>query len=145
MREFYWVLASSIFVVSFVADVGAFAFLRRPEAQLVLGALVVLSFVMDPWAGVLLAGAALVVLQRSQQRLFGGAGAETRLESAAMVTPEGLHGMQSNVFSPLDYKKSMVGIRGVYGEGVYGAQGLDDARAGALPGFLDARGSAVSA
>jgi len=47
------------------------------------------------------------------------------------ITPEDLKSAQNNVVDETANKKEYKGIEGVYGEAVYGAQGLDDT----FPGF----------
>jgi len=42
------------------------------------------------------------------------------------ITPQNLKDAQSNVVSETAYEKEYVGIKGVYGEEVYGAQGLSE-------------------
>jgi MFS superfamily sulfate permease-like transporter len=42
------------------------------------------------------------------------------------ITPQNLKDAQSNVVSETAYEKEYVGIKGVYGEAVYGAQGLSE-------------------
>lgn len=138
MREVAWVLAASILVMAFLADVEALTFLRAPPAQVALGALVVASFAVDPWAGVLLGAAALVALQRATVRARGVPSPRVG-DAEPAVTPQSLHDMQTNVFSPLDYKRGMVGIRDPYGAGVYGAQGPD----GPVAAYAPQIGSAV--
>lgn len=46
------------------------------------------------------------------------------------ITPEHLAAAQSNVVSATTYDKEYVGIKGVYGEDVYGAQGLYEVKPG---------------
>jgi hypothetical protein len=142
MHALYWVLASCIFVLAFVVDPSAFALLRDPRAQIAVALAIVLSFTVDAWAALLVALAALVLLHRLQGGSFaGGAGAGAGA-GEAIITADGLRDMQTNVFNPVDYGRGMIGIRGVYGEPVYGAQGLDGERAGVLPGFAgDGNGS----
>lgn len=49
------------------------------------------------------------------------------------ITPENLKEAQSNVVSETTYDKEYVGIKGVYGEAVYGAQGLSELQPGYDP------------
>jgi hypothetical protein len=41
------------------------------------------------------------------------------------ITPANLKDAQNNIFDETNFAKDMVGIRGVYGEAVYSAQGID--------------------
>lgn len=49
------------------------------------------------------------------------------------ITPENLREAQSNMVNEDAYKTEYKGIQGVYGEGVYGAQGLDSNMMGWSP------------
>lgn len=49
------------------------------------------------------------------------------------VTPENLEEAQSNVVSETAFEKEYIGIKGVYGEPVYGAQGLSELQPGYDP------------
>jgi hypothetical protein len=140
-----WLLASSILILSFVADTSAFDYLLRAEVQLVVGAAVVLSFLVDPWCGLLLSLALIVMLHRIQSTSIayvdkknGGGGygyGDIGELTAAIVSEDGLRNIQSNVFNPVDYDRGMVGIRGVANEGVYGAQGIVSKGSDTLPGY----------
>jgi hypothetical protein len=153
-----WLLAASIFVLSFVADTSAFTALRRADVQAILAITVILSFLVDPWVGLLLSLSLLVMLHRLQSASIAyvdgsrpprgtargyGYGAIGEL-SAGLITENGLHDIQSNVFNPIDYERGMVGIKGVYGEPVYGAQGLVAKGDNVLPGWEGAVGSPIT-
>jgi len=49
------------------------------------------------------------------------------------ITPENLREAQSNMVNETAYKTEYKGIQGVYGEDVYGAQGLDSTLGGWSP------------
>lgn len=49
------------------------------------------------------------------------------------VTPQNLIDAQSNVVSEVANEKEYIGIKGVYGEAVYGAQGLSELKPGYDP------------
>jgi len=51
------------------------------------------------------------------------------------ITPENLKSAQSNVINEDVYQKEYVGIKGVYGEDVYGAQGLYEVKPGYSSAF----------
>lgn len=111
--------------------------------QFICACIVVLWMVfMDVYAGLLLGAALMMAYFRlhSQHILGWGWGGLGDLRKAGpmanlvqdYITPEHLHSAQSNVVDITDYDTEMKGIKGVYGEAVYGAQGMD----ATMPGFI---------
>ena len=49
----------------------------------------------------------------------------------AYITPKNLEDAQNNIVSDTAYNKEIKGIKGVYNEPVYGAQGIDNT----MPGY----------
>lgn len=144
-----WLLAASIFVLSFIADTTAFAALHRADVQAIGAIAVVSTFLVDPWVGLLLSLSLLIMLHRVQASTLAyagdrrpppgtargyGYGAIAELSNGT-ITEAGLHDIQDNTFNPLDSERGMVGIRGVRGEAVYGAQGIVTKGTDQLPGF----------
>lgn len=136
------ILALLVVIAAAVIPEATFEFLQSRVAQFIAAFFVVaIMIVYDVYTGLLL-GLALVVIYfrlNTQDILSWGSlwGGEKRNGGPMMnlvqdyITPEHLHNAQTNVVDMNDYKVEMKGIKGVYGEPVYGAQGLDDA----MPGF----------
>lgn len=143
-----------LFVATFI-PVELVTFVVRPEVQLVAGTLIVLYLVLQDAIAGFIAGVALLVLYfrvyaaklgiTVQQalgldRVSNMWKSMTDSSSSAYITPEHLHSAQNNVVDPANYAAEMKGIRGVYGEEVYGAQGIDKT----MPGFSPVLGEDVN-
>lgn len=110
------------------------------EVQLIVGTLVVLYLLLrDPVAGLLLGVAVLLAYFRAYSDKYGVAwnplSRSDKYPMASLVsdyiTPEHLKNAQTNVVDEKELKNELKGFRGVYGEEVYGAQGLD----ATMPGY----------
>lgn len=108
-----------------------FALAREWQYIISLSILITLVFV-DVVSGVIFA----LVLATIYVRLYDiklTSGKETSVFDAKeleYITPLHLRKAQSNVVNEEVYKKEYKGIQGVYGEAVYGAQGLDEVKPG---------------
>lgn len=118
------------------------SFVIIPEVQLILGTLIVIYIVLrDPIAGLLLGVALLITYFRVYAKKFGISlkqlfkrGGNTYPMSSLVtdyITPQHLKDAQNNVVDTGNFSKEIKGIQGVYGEEVYGAQGLDHS----MPGY----------
>lgn len=134
------IIALLVVIAAAVVPLDALKFASSQVMQLVLACVVVLWMIfMDVYAGVLLGLALLVTYFRihSQHILSWGWGGSSRTSGpmASLVqdyiTPENLHDAQNNVVDVGDYGVEIKGIDGVYGEPVYGAQGMDKV----MPGY----------
>lgn len=134
------IFALILFVVATILPEKYLAFTIVPEAQLILGTLVVLFLILrDAIGGLILGLAVLVAYFRVYSAKFGVSWRDlfkkTDYPMASLVTeyitPEHLHAAQSNVVDNTMYGQELKGIEGVYGEDVYGAQGLDTT----MPGY----------
>lgn len=130
----------------------------RPEVQLLLGTVVVLYLVLkDAIAGLIAGLALLIVYFRVYADMMGVSFQEViGLNSPSLqslwsmtpfsskevpyITPENLLSAQNNVVDTSNYEAEMKGVRGVYGEDVYGAQGMDKT----MPGYSAVLGEDVS-
>lgn len=130
----------------------------RPEIQLLLGTVVVLYLVLkDAIAGLIAGFALLIVYFRVYADMMGVSFQEViGLNSPSLqslwsmtpfsskevpyITPENLLSAQNNVVNTSNYEAEMKGVRGVYGEDVYGAQGMDKT----MPGYSAVLGEDVS-
>jgi len=134
-------------IVAPAESIGALG-LGRMEIQWALAVAVVLALLMyDVIVGFIL-GVILVILYfRYNMGVLGMSisfGTETRFYGAGMsglvqkyITPEHLDSAQNNVVNKNNAATEFKGIRGVYGEAVYGAQGMD----AGMPGFEDVNGA----
>lgn len=108
------------------------------EVQLILGTLVVLYLLLrDPVAGLIMGIALLMAYFRAYRAKYGITWNPFSKDTYPMsslvtdyITPEHLKNAQNNVVNETDYAKELKGIQGVYGEEVYGAQGLDNTMPG---------------
>lgn len=125
--------------------------LGRLEVQWALAVAVVLVLLMyDVIVGFILGLALVAVYFRYNMGVLGMSlsfGTQTRFYGNGMtglmqkyVTPEHLESAQNNVFDAKSLATEHKGVRGVYGEAVYGAQGQD----GAMPGLVAEPGAPVA-
>jgi hypothetical protein len=146
-----------LFVATFVPT-EMVGFMVRPEIQLLLGTVVVLYLVLkDAIAGLIAGLALLIVYFRVYADMMGVSFQEViGLNSPSLqslwsmtpfsskevpyITPENLLSAQNNVVDTSNYEAEMKGVRGVYGEDVYGAQGMDKT----MPGYSAVLGEDVS-
>lgn len=146
-----------LFVATFVPT-EMVGFMVRPEIQLLLGTVVVLYLVLkDAIAGLIAGFALLIVYFRVYADMMGVSFQEViGLNSPSLqslwsmtpfsskevpyITPENLLSAQNNVVNTSNYEAEMKGVRGVYGEDVYGAQGMDKT----MPGYSAVLGEDVS-
>lgn len=146
------IIALALLFVATFLPIDMVSFVVRPEIQLLLGTLIVIYIVLkDPIAG-FIAGTALLVtyfrvyaekLGITFQQAIGINKLTSSLfsssDSMPYITPEHLRSAQNNIVDPSNYEAEMKGVRGVYGEDVYGAQGIDKS----MPGFSPALGEDV--
>lgn len=148
----------TLLLVVILADHALLAWVDRPDAQFILAIAVVLAILFyDVVCGFLLGVIVIVMYFRHYIEKYGisvwdwasGAAAPNGAWSMKplverYITPQHLEAAQSNTVADkaqqdIDYR----GVRGVYGESVYGAQGLGGNGAGMLAGYEAAPGSAV--
>lgn len=135
------IIALLVIVAAAVVPESALEFLNSRVVQFIAAFVVVATIIVyDVYAGILLGVALMVAYFRLHSQMiltwdFWRSGARNGGPMANLVqdyiTPEHLESAQSNVFDPSDYGIEMKGIDGVYGEPVYGAQGMD----GVMPGY----------
>ena len=111
-----------------------------PEVQMILGTLVVLYILLgDAAAGCIMGIAVLLMYFRAYSEKMGISWKSLITPKQAYssplvtdyITPDHLERAQTNVVDPDNLAVEMKGITGVYGEEVYGAQGMD----ASLPGY----------
>lgn len=135
------IIAMLVIVAAAVVPEVALEFLHSRVVEFIAAFIVVaIMIIYDVYTGLLLGLALMIAYFRlnTQMILSWGSlwsGARNGGPMANLVqdyiTPEHLHDAQSNVFDVNDYDIEMKGIDGVYGEPVYGAQGLD----ASMPGY----------
>lgn len=135
------IVAILLLFVATMVPVSLISVIVRPEVQMILGTLVVAYIVIgDALAGFIMGVAILISYLRVYSDKMGvnirsliGIPAK-RTEQTLItdyLTPKHLEDAQSNVFDKATYDLEMKGIEGVYGEPVYGAQGMDPT----MPGY----------
>lgn len=137
------IIALLLVIGATVTPVGNFSeILESRVVQFVMAVIVVLiTIIHDVYTGLLLGLALIILYFRMHSRLIANWGDIPNLDSRKggpmaglvqeYITPEHLQSAQSNVFEMNDYDVEMKGIKGVYGEPVYGAQGID----ATMPGY----------
>jgi membrane protein implicated in regulation of membrane protease activity len=111
---------------------------KRPDIQFVAATFTVLVLVVyDVYAGLVLSLGLVVLyfrLYRQDVAFLDTQDVRSKGPMANLVgkylTPEHLQRAQDNVVDKADFDTEIVGIKGVYGEPVYGAQGLDNSMPG---------------
>jgi hypothetical protein len=145
------IAAIILLVIALLVDPFMLKWAARLDLQLLLGALVVALFIFyDQATGLICAFALITVYFRFHMAQLGvdvwsntrntnyyGQGMQGLVQR--YVTPQNLEDAQNNVVSKKDAEIEMKGIRGVYGEAVYGAQGMDTA----MPGYVKSAGAII--
>ena len=132
-----------ILIITLFIDTKYIQFVINPDVQLILGTIIIAIIVFfDAWAGLLLAIATFILYLRVYSNKYGInirdiiSGRKTEnypMETLvdAYITPKNLEDAQNNIISESAYNKEIKGIKGVYNEPVYGAQGIDTT----MPGY----------
>lgn len=135
------IIALLVVIAAALVPEDSLEFLQSRVVEFVAAFVVVATIIVyDMYTGLLLGVALMVAYFRlhSQMILSWGFWRKENRNGGPManlvqdyITPEHLESAQSNVFDPADYSIELKGIDGVYGEPVYGAQGLDPE----MPGY----------
>lgn len=133
MIQFLRVLSLLALILAAVVDYRFEAILLNKEWLYVL-AVIILIFLLfvDPITGFILCLAVITIIIKMYNIKFPWSDKNNNTETLLeYITPEHLRDAQSNVvIDEENYEKEWKGIKGVYGEEVYGAQGLE-----ILPGY----------
>ena len=133
MIQFLRVLSLLALILAAVVDYRFEAILLNKEWLYVL-AVVILIFLLfvDPITGFILSLAVITIIVKMYNIKFPWSDKNNNTETLLeYITPEHLRDAQSNVVIDEEhFEKEWKGIQGVYGEDVYGAQGLE-----ILPGY----------
>ena len=136
MLQFLRALALLVLILIALLDFKFLSVLLKKEWLYIIA--VVIIFVLlfiDPIAGFIfgLAMVTLIVKMYNVRLPWGYTSTKKEDDVLNFVTPEHLRNAQNNIIIEEDaYEKDYKGIEGVYGEEVYGAQGLD-----VFPGYSD--------
>ena len=130
--------ACTVLIIAVFMDSSYFTHITQPDVQVVLGTLVIAIVLFDNViAGLIIGIAVLIMYMRVYVTKFGitinlwnwDQSAKHKYPMKTLfnqhVTAANLKDAQNNVFNDGDYDKEMVGVKGVYGEAVYSAQGTD--------------------
>lgn len=151
------VVALILLFVATIVPTAMVEFVVRPEVQLLLGTFIVLYLILkDAIAGLIAGTALLIVYFRvyaqqmgvSIQQVLGlnlsSIGnmwkPDPSTKQMPYITPEHLRSAQDNVVDSNNFDAEMKGVRGVYGEEVYGAQGMNKT----MPGYTASLGGEVA-
>ncbi len=138
MIQFLRALAFVLLVIVALVDYKYISFLTRKETLLVLSVftLTILLFV-DAITGFILALSMITIILKMYYTKIPLVSNETvDNEVKSFITDTHIENAQSNVVIDEHNEKEYKGIEGVYGEEVYGAQGLE-----ILPGYSKVQGS----
>jgi hypothetical protein len=130
--------ACTVLIIAVFMDSSYFEHITQPDVQVVLGTLVIAVVLFDNViAGLIIGIAVLIMYMRVYVTKFGitinlwnwDKGQSKAYPMKTLfnehVTAANLKDAQNNVVNEGDYAKEMVGVKGVYGEAVYSAQGTD--------------------
>ena len=143
------IFAIVVMMIALLVEPANFGFVVDPEAQLVAGTIVVAVLLLDDvFAGVVLGLAVFTMYMRVYMNKYGikmdtesiaqlvtGTPGNKRSNKSQYpmrslltdyITPANLRDAQNNIYDDTNYAKEMIGVRGVYGEPVYGAQGTGE-------------------
>jgi hypothetical protein len=144
MKDIVRVISIVLFVASLFIPVIYFEWLRMDILLMITGSIAIFLMVLwDLTTGLFLLLTLLICLYRihvNQLNVFGWISSKEDgdlLRSKSLfTTSEHLERIQSNVFDKDSIEKEMIGIHGVYGEAVYGAQG-QGSDSNTIPGFTN--------
>lgn len=142
MKDILRIVSIVLFVATLFVPVNFFIWLRDETVLLVVGTIAIFTLILwDLYVGVFLLLAILICLYRihvNQLNVFGWISSKedgNLLRTKSLfTTQEHLQRIQTNVFDKEFADKEMIGITGVYGEQVYGAQG-QGGETQTLPGY----------
>ena len=133
MFQFLRIIALIILIVLSLIDFKFVSFLVKKEWLYILSTLIIIIMLfIDAITGFILTlGLITIILKMYNLQLPWGYNNKNDEKMLDYITPEHLRSAQNNIIiDEENYKKEWKGIQGVYGEDVYGAQGLE-----ILPGY----------
>jgi uncharacterized membrane protein required for colicin V production len=124
------IIGLAILLTATLIDPMNVKFIVRPDVQVVCAAVVVfIVLFVDHIFGFVLGLAVITLYARVFMDTYGMSAFPSR--NVPYVTPANLEDAQSNIFNEKNVNTPYVGAKGVHGEAVYSAQGLD----ASMPGF----------
>ncbi len=150
-KELTRVLSLILLVIALVAQATYFSWVRNETLLILVGGAAIFILVLwDMITGFIIALALLVALYRTHVNhlnVFGWISSQqdngySLRTKSQFTTTEHLERAQTNIVDKVAFEKEMVGIKGVYGEPVYSAQGLNTDRS-AFQGWDTSKTAAV--
>jgi predicted membrane protein len=135
MLQFLRVVALIVLILITLVDFKFVSFMVQREWLYILSTFILLTILfVDVITGFILALAMITLIVKLYKiQLPWGYSKQNDTKLLDYITPEHLRSAQDNVIIDEEgYKKEWKGIQGVYGEEVYGAQGLE-----IFPGYVD--------
>jgi hypothetical protein len=135
-----------VLVAAAIVPVDVISFFQLREIQFVAAVLIVVITVLyDYLSGLILGLTLIVIYYRLHHKYLTYVRNDTSVRLGGpmvslvreYITPQHLEDAQNNIINDVDARQEMVGIRGVYGEDVYGAQGMFKT----LPGMVKEAGA----
>lgn len=143
------IFALCAMVVSIVIPINAISIFQLREMQFVAAVIVVVVTVLYDYIAGLVLGLTLIIIYYRlnwKYMAYKNMGTNSSRFAGPMaslvqeyITPEHLDSAQNNIMNEENATSEMIGMRGVYGEDVYGAQGMYQN----LPGFDTELGSEI--
>ena len=133
MLQFFRVLALMLLILLSLVDFKLVSFMVQREWLYILSTVILLILLfVDVVTGFILALALITLIVKMYNvHLPWGYRSPSQPALLDYITPEHLRSAQNNIIIDEDgYQKEWKGIKGVYGEDVYGAQGIE-----IFPGF----------
>lgn len=139
MKDLLRLASIVLLVVALFVPIRYFKLLLDQYVLTTVGTIAIFVMVLwDLWTGFFLVLAILAMLYRlhvNQLNVFGWISSTQKgdyVETKSLyTTADHLKRAQNNIVDDGDYERELIGIKGVYGEPIYGAQGLDKT----MPGF----------
>ena len=150
------ILAIAVLFVSLIIDTADFKDIIKPDVQIILGVgIVSIIMFVDSITGLILGLTILIIYLRVYAKMYGikienivdvknlllngdhtnasKYPMETLVYDTNYITPKNLEDAQNNVFDKKVLNKEYIGITGIYGKGVIGAEGIDKE----FPGYVN--------
>lgn len=149
------ILAIAVLFVSLIVDTADFKDIIKPDVQIILGVgIVSIIMFVDSITGLILGLTILIIYLRVYAKMYGikienivdvknlllngdhntsKYPMETLVNDTNYITPKNLEDAQNNVFDKKVFDKQYIGINGIYGKGVLGAEGIDKE----FPGYVN--------
>lgn len=131
--QFLRILLIVLLIFVAVADPVQFTFALAKEWQYIIAISILITVLfVDVISGFILAIVLATIFVKLYDVRFKKTSTMAAFDESVLdyITPENLREAQSNVINENVFDKEYIGIKGVYGEEVYGAQGLSELKPG---------------